>query len=217
MARFFHQLASTIAAIEEADRPALAALRPAVEKLLRSVEEAGTDAKSKDLTEAPWPPGCQAEILKTLQEIEDRLSGAEQQATDADTEERLGNAAASLHSLRGEAVRPRPAWEVMGTESRELRGYLRPAADPHSVHGQMMRSSEALFEALGEVAEKVISTLSSLASFQDQSDAPTMVIIPAGRFMMVSHEDDEGRDPAERPQHKVTFANRLLSVVTRCH
>ena len=62
MARYFHELASTIAAMEEADRPALAALRPAVEKLLRSVKEAGTDAKSKDLTEAPWPPGCQAEI-----------------------------------------------------------------------------------------------------------------------------------------------------------
>jgi len=42
--------------------------------------------------------------------------------------------------------------------------------------------------------------------FQDCDDCPTMVVIPAGTFMMGSPEDEEGREDDEGPQHEVTIA-----------
>jgi len=206
LARFFHELAKAIANV---DSSALAALRPAVEKLLGSMAKATNEIGPEVPVNAPWPTGRQAEILKYLQEIKERLNGEQERAADAETQERLEMAEASLLSLVGEADRPRPAWHVMATESRELRGYLRTAPDPGSVRGQMMSSAQALFDRLGEVAEDVISSLPDLAPFQDHSDTPALAIIPAGAFLMGSPKNEEGRFDDEGPRHEVTFARRF--------
>ncbi len=42
--------------------------------------------------------------------------------------------------------------------------------------------------------------------FRDCSDCPEMVVIPAGRFLMGSPNEETGRRDAEGPQHQVTIA-----------
>jgi WD40 repeat protein len=42
-------------------------------------------------------------------------------------------------------------------------------------------------------------------TFRDLPDAPEMVVIPPGRFLLGSPEDEEGRDDDEGPQHEVTI------------
>jgi formylglycine-generating enzyme required for sulfatase activity len=45
--------------------------------------------------------------------------------------------------------------------------------------------------------------------FQDAPFAPELVVIPPGRFMMGSPEDESGRDDNEGPQHEVTIPHAL--------
>ena len=47
------------------------------------------------------------------------------------------------------------------------------------------------------------------AVFQDHEDAPPMVVIPAGSFVMGSPDGEDGRDDDEGPQRRVTIAQRL--------
>jgi formylglycine-generating enzyme required for sulfatase activity len=42
--------------------------------------------------------------------------------------------------------------------------------------------------------------------FRDCDQCPEMVVVPAGSFMMGSHETEAGRSSAEGPQHRVTLA-----------
>jgi formylglycine-generating enzyme required for sulfatase activity len=44
------------------------------------------------------------------------------------------------------------------------------------------------------------------AAFEDCSGCPTMIVIPAGRFLMGSPPSEIGRFDDEGPQHQVTFA-----------
>lgn len=43
-------------------------------------------------------------------------------------------------------------------------------------------------------------------SFRDCASCPEMVVIPAGRFLMGSAEDEEGHQPDESPRHEVRIA-----------
>jgi formylglycine-generating enzyme required for sulfatase activity len=47
------------------------------------------------------------------------------------------------------------------------------------------------------------------AVFQDAPFAPELVVVPSGRFMMGSPEDEEGRFDDEGPRHEVTIPERL--------
>jgi len=47
------------------------------------------------------------------------------------------------------------------------------------------------------------------AVFQDAPFAPELVVVPSGRFIMGSPEDEEGRDDDEGPRHEVTMPERL--------
>jgi formylglycine-generating enzyme required for sulfatase activity len=47
------------------------------------------------------------------------------------------------------------------------------------------------------------------AVFQDREDTPELVLIPAGRFLMGSAEDEEDRDDDEGPQHEVRIGQRF--------
>ena len=47
------------------------------------------------------------------------------------------------------------------------------------------------------------------AVFQDAPFAPEMAVIPPGRFMMGSPEDEEGRYDSEGPRHEVTIPHAL--------
>ncbi len=51
--------------------------------------------------------------------------------------------------------------------------------------------------------------LPNLGSFQEAEFAPEMVVIPAGRFLMGSPEDEERRRDNEGPQHEVTIDYRF--------
>ena len=42
-------------------------------------------------------------------------------------------------------------------------------------------------------------------TFRDCPTCPEMVVLPAGKFMMSSPEEEEGRDDNEGPQHQVTI------------
>jgi formylglycine-generating enzyme required for sulfatase activity len=57
-------------------------------------------------------------------------------------------------------------------------------------------------------------SLPPLAVFQDAPFAPEMVVIPAGRFTMGSHDEEFGRYPSEGPQHEVVIPNPIA--VGRC-
>ena len=48
-----------------------------------------------------------------------------------------------------------------------------------------------------------------LAVFRDKSFAPELVLLPAGKFMMGSTEKEEDEYKSERPQHRVTIAQRF--------
>lgn len=47
----------------------------------------------------------------------------------------------------------------------------------------------------------------SAKEFADCAECPRMIVIPAGSFMMGSPATEQGRDPAEGPQHRVTIAH----------
>jgi len=47
----------------------------------------------------------------------------------------------------------------------------------------------------------------AILEIQDASDAPTLVVIPAGSFMMGSPAGEAGRDQFEGPQHEVAIAH----------
>jgi formylglycine-generating enzyme required for sulfatase activity len=49
-------------------------------------------------------------------------------------------------------------------------------------------------------------TAGPTSPFRDCEDCPEMVVIPAGRFLMGSPENEEGRDADESPQHEVTIS-----------
>ena len=42
--------------------------------------------------------------------------------------------------------------------------------------------------------------------FKDCKDCPEMVVLPAGKFIMGTPDDEVGREPDEGPMHEVTFA-----------
>ena len=58
---------------------------------------------------------------------------------------------------------------------------------------------------MGVYAEK----LPDFAVFRDFTDGPEMVVIPAGRFIMGSPDDEEGRYSDEGPRHQVTIPKRF--------
>ena len=49
----------------------------------------------------------------------------------------------------------------------------------------------------------------NFAVFSDAPLAPELVVIPAGKFMMGSTEEEEGGREGERPRHRVTIAQRF--------
>jgi formylglycine-generating enzyme required for sulfatase activity len=75
--------------------------------------------------------------------------------------------------------------------------------------------SMALF-VLGVVAAAIFTATASVDNyevgeeFKDCDDCPTMVVIPAGSFMMGSPLNEEGRFDAESPQHRVTIRYSFL-------
>ena len=48
--------------------------------------------------------------------------------------------------------------------------------------------------------------LAPLSTFKDCDHCPEMVVIPAGKFLRGSAEDEPSRTTWEEPQHEVTFA-----------
>ena len=50
-------------------------------------------------------------------------------------------------------------------------------------------------------------TITAGAEFRDCADCPEMVVVPAGRFMMGSSDNEDGRYDNEEPQHEVTISN----------
>ncbi len=54
-----------------------------------------------------------------------------------------------------------------------------------------------------------VALLPPLAIFRDLVEAPPMVVIPSGRFLMGSPADEEGRRSNEGPQHEVSLAYRF--------
>jgi formylglycine-generating enzyme required for sulfatase activity len=51
----------------------------------------------------------------------------------------------------------------------------------------------------------------AVKSFRDCSTCPRMVVVPAGRFVMGSPADEDGRGDDEGPQHQVNIASFALS------
>jgi formylglycine-generating enzyme required for sulfatase activity len=72
------------------------------------------------------------------------------------------------------------------------------------------RVRPAIKRALAENgAKQEDSQLSDLAVFHDAPFAPELIVIPAGEFVMGSTEEEEGGFEDERPQHRVTIAQRF--------
>jgi formylglycine-generating enzyme required for sulfatase activity len=209
MARFFREAADAVEAIAAEDPPELAALRPAAERLVASVERTGIGVDVEPLTPAPWPPGGQGEVRAQLDTLEGELGEAQERAPDAETEQRLGFALGCVETLRGDVEQPEPSWAGMRSTSRELVRRRQPALDPASAQGQGVAGSRALIDHLGDVAEEAIAGLPDLAVFRDFSDAPVVVVIPAGSFLMGSPETEAGRDDDEGPRHEVTIRRRF--------
>ena len=75
--------------------------------------------------------------------------------------------------------------------------------------GSLGRVAGSFWKALGSpLAHRSLAALAHVRelSFRDCEDCPEMVVVPAGRFLMGSPENEKGRDQDEGPQHEVTLA-----------
>jgi len=179
-----------------------------------------------------WPPLTEwlkldAENLKLLEAIEraasdwvqhgadtawldhrgERLRAAEQLATRADFRKRLGNDGLAYIA----ACRAREAAENKGrTRVRMLVGALAAALILGVVSWKYQRTVQNEFyrvttvTALGAERER---SLKPHETFQECSDCPKMIVVPAGAFKMGSPDSDHVK--GESPQHDVTIAQQL--------
>jgi len=99
---------------------------------------------------------------------------------------------------------------------RQTGAYAAPALLAISLAGGLWMSRSALNDLMYWyftvrpyvlTAEAERARIESKEPFREcAADCPEMIVIPAGDFMMGSPETEQGRDPDEGPQHKVSIA-----------
>ena len=83
------------------------------------------------------------------------------------------------------------------------------------IRAELERLDRTVFHGLIDACQMFlgnrVSELPDLAVFRDHlgdEEGPEMVVIPSGRFMMGSPDDEHDRDEAESPRHEVTIEQR---------
>lgn len=140
---------------------------------------------------------------------------------------RLREAEALLHKVDAHLVdlASHPAdlkkelYDEAGTVLHRLKATLNAPrislADLDTIRAELEHLDRTFFDALIEACELFLgmrtSELPDLALFRDRlgdEAGPEMVVIPSGRFMMGSPEDEHDRDDAESPRHEVVIEHR---------
>lgn len=195
------QAAARAGAAEGSD----AAGRAAREALGRAVAEAQTRAEAADRAKAAAETTARAAMTdataarQAATEAASRQQAAEQRAATAATE--TAGLRRELEAARAEAVRLGQALTASEAAGREKDARIaeltrsRPAAPP-PVPGTAPAAASGYPVPVGQ-------------SFRDCADCPEMVVIPAGRFLMGSPENEPGRRSNEGPQREVVVSRPL--------
>ena len=105
-------------------------------------------------------------------------------------------------------------------------GQLRVVVRSPEIDGRQLDRARAALEPLrADVIRKAVVLTERLmgrdahvlpdgAVFRDIEDGPSMVVIPAGKFLMGAPEDEEGSADDERPQHEVSVRRFALGRYT---
>jgi formylglycine-generating enzyme required for sulfatase activity len=100
-----------------------------------------------------------------------------------------------------------------GLETAEITGDRWPrrwnerATDPTMLQAALALILLLLLPAVADAQKRRDGAAAGAArEFRDCPDCPTMVLVPAGEFMMGSPPSERGRNPDEGPQRKVVFA-----------
>ena len=164
----------------------LATASDAVLSALRPPPDAAEHARPM-ASDSPWPPGTRERVREGAENMLDTIQPLH---ADEDHAPEAANLEEEIGYLADETESERPNWTVMNETMRSAKA--RVARLGGAAFEGLRSTARELAQALRSTSRMRIAALPDLAVFRDLPQAPEMVVIPAGRFLMGAPADEEG-------------------------